>query len=120
MNRNRRERGEGQLGCLFGVIVLLLGILIAYKLIPVKVKAAEMRDVVVDQAKSAGALSDKQIRATILRKAEELELPIESEDLSIDRGPNDITIELEYTVPVDFPGYVYNWNFHVKAQNPLF
>ncbi|HET7434454.1 MAG TPA: hypothetical protein VFN10_07040 [Thermoanaerobaculia bacterium] len=120
MQRNKRERGEGQLGCLFGLALLLLGILIAYKMIPVKVKAAEMRDVVVDEAKSAGTLSDKQIRSTILHKAEELELPITSEDLEIDRGQNDIRVTLDYSVPVNFPGYVYNWKFHVKAENPLF
>ena len=37
MSRNRRERGEGQLGCLVGLVLLLIAGLIAYRLIPVKV-----------------------------------------------------------------------------------
>lgn len=120
--RNRRERGEGQLGCVFGIIVLLLGILVAYKMIPVKVKAAEMRDIVQDEAKSAGTHRDKQIRETILRKAKDLDLPIEDDNLEIERINNNssIRIEVKYTVPVEFPGYTYQWNFHHKAENPVF
>ena len=37
MRRNRRERGEGQLGCLVGLIFLALGVFIAFKMVPVKV-----------------------------------------------------------------------------------
>jgi hypothetical protein len=120
MRRNHRERGEGQAGCLVGLVFLLLAGLVAWKVIPVKVKAAEMRDTVVDEAKSAGTHRDGQIMRAILRKAEDLELPISEEDVQIDRGRNDIKIEVAYTVPVEFPGYTYNWDFHIKAENPLF
>ena len=54
MLSNRRERGEGQFGCLIGLVLLLVACVLAYKLIPVKVKAADMRETVVDEAKSAG------------------------------------------------------------------
>jgi hypothetical protein len=118
--RNHRERGEGQAGCLVGLVVLLLVGLIAWKVIPVKVKAAEMRDTIVDEAKSAGTHRDPQIMKAILAKAEELELPITEDDVEIDRKQNDITITVDYSVPLEFPGYTYNWDFHVEANNPLF
>ena len=34
MRRNRRELGEGQFGCLVGVILLLIGVFIAFTLSP--------------------------------------------------------------------------------------
>ena len=120
MQRNRRERGEGQFGCLVGIIVLLIAALIAYKMIPVKVKAADMRDTVVDEAKSAGQHSDPVIMQNILRKADELELPLSEDDVDIQRRAGYIRIEVEYTVPVEFPGYTYQWSFHHKTENPIF
>jgi len=120
MQRNRRERGEGQFGCLFGIVVLLIACLIAYKMVPVKVKAADMRDTVVDEAKSAGQHKDGVIMQNILRKADELDLPITEDNVEIQRGNSTIQIEVEYTVPVEFPGYTYQWSFHHKAESPIF
>ena len=40
MRRNRREKGEGQLGCLVGLIILALAVFVAWKMVPIKVKAA--------------------------------------------------------------------------------
>lgn len=121
--RNRRERGEGQFGCLVGLVILLIAGLIAYKMIPVKVKAADLRETIVDESKSAGQHGDAQIRRQILAKAEQLELPVTDKDISIKRtGGNigNIQVNVEYTVSVTFPGYVYQWHFHVATDNPVF
>jgi len=120
MLRNRRERGEGQFGCLVGLVLLLVAVLVAWRMVPIKVKAAEMRDVVTDEAKSGALHPDKVIRAQILNTAQRLELPVSDENITIDRSGDRINVEVRYTVPVTFPGYVYQWNFHHKAENPLF
>lgn len=120
MLRNRRERGEGQFGCLVGLVLLLVAGLVAYKMIPVKVKSAELRDIVVDEAKSAGQHNDKQIMASIMDTAKRLEIPLTEENIQIRRSSDRIVVEVQYTVPVSFPGYTYNWNFHHKADNPIF
>jgi hypothetical protein len=120
MQRNRRERGEGQIGCLIGLVVLLIAALIAYKMIPVKVKSAEMRDIVQDSARAAGTMSDGAIRQAVLHKGQQLGLPIAENNIEVERARGEIRVEVKYTVPVVFPGYTYNWNFHHKAQNPIF
>jgi hypothetical protein len=120
MSRNRRERGEGQVGCLVGLVLLLIAGLIAYRLIPVKVRAAELRDTVIDESKSAGQHNDKQIKDSILFKAKQLELPVNEQDVIVKRSQSYIKVEVKYTVPVQFPGYVYNWNFEHKYENPVF
>ena len=43
MRRFRSQRGEGQLGCVVGLVLLLVGVFVAYKMVPIKVKAAELR-----------------------------------------------------------------------------
>lgn len=120
MRRFRSQRGEGQLGCVVGLLVLLAAIFVAYKMVPVKVKAAELRGEVVDEAKSAGVRSDEQIARNILRTAEANNLPVSKEDIQITRTANTIRVEVNYTVPIEFPGYTYNWDFRHVAENPIF
>jgi hypothetical protein len=120
MLRKRGERGEGQFGCLVGIVILLVAGVLAYKLIPIKVKAADMRDTVVDEAKSAGQHDERVILKNILSKAEELNFPVTEDNVKISRKSTYVIIDVTYTVPVDLPGYKYNWNFHHHAENPIF
>ncbi len=64
--RLNRERGEGNFGCLVGIVVMLFALFVAYKMIPVKVNAAEVREVLQDEAKSAGTHDDTRIVEAIL------------------------------------------------------
>ena len=118
--RNRRELGEGRLGCLFGLILLLIAGMVAYKMIPVKVKTADMRDSVQNEARSAGQHNDASILKALLLKAESLQLPIAEKDITIVRAGGEIRVDVDYTVPVKFPGFLYQWHFHHHAENPIF
>lgn len=120
MQRRRGERGEGKGGCIVSLIVFLFAIFVAWKMIPVKVKAAELRGVIIDEAKSAGTHRDATIRKVIMTKAYELELPLQDPNLKINRGHNRIQISADYVVPIAFPGYTYQWKFHHEYENPIF
>ena len=120
MRKSRGERGEGRLGCLVGLILLGVAIFVAWKMIPVKVKAAELRQTVVDEAKSAGTHNDDRIRGAILSKAREDNLPVTEQDITIVRGNGDISVTVVYTIPIVFPGYTYNWHIEHSATNPIF
>jgi predicted membrane protein len=120
MRQRRRERGEGQLGCLIGLIVLAIAVFIAWKMIPVKVKAAEMRQVVVDEAKAAGTHDNDKIKGAIMAKVYDTKLPVTEDDIKITRISGEITVDVEYDVPIDFPGFTYKWHQHHHAQNPIF
>ena len=118
--RNQRELGEGQAGCLFGVVLLALALFIAWKMIPVKVRTAELRGTVVDEAKSAGTHDDNRIKAAILAKAQEENLPVTEDDITIVRASSEITVDVDYTVPIAFPGKTFNWHIKHHTQNPIF
>src|ERR1700756_5757974 len=120
MRMSGRERGESKLGCLVGLIVLGLALFVAWKMIPVKVKAAELRQTVVDEAKSAGTHNDDRIRAAILAKAREDNLPVTAQAIDIQRGNGEIPVTVTYTIPIAFPGYAYNWHLVHEARNPIF
>jgi hypothetical protein len=120
MRNNRRERGEGNFGCLVGLIFLVIAAFIAYKVIPVKVKNASLRAAITDEAKSAGTHNDATIQQYILAKAQEEGLPVTTEDIQIRRGSNEISVDVTYTVPIQFPGYTYNWHIEHHVSNPIF
>jgi hypothetical protein len=120
MRMSRRERGEGQFGCLVGLILLGVALFVAWKMIPVKVKAAELRQTVVDEAKSAGTHNDDRIRGAILTMAREDNLPVTEQDITINRGNGEISVTVVYTIPIVFPGYTYNWHIENSVSNPIF
>lgn len=120
MRMSRRERGEGQLGCIIGLIIMAAAIYVAFKLVPVKIAAADLRRTIVDEARSAGSSQNERIRRSIMSKAEILEIPLDDKDLEIIWRRNTIRIEAEYVVPVEFPGYTFYWKHRHTAENPLF
>src|SRR6266516_382302 len=115
MRLRGRQRGESQLGCLVGLIVLAIAIFIAWKMIPVKVKAAELRQVVGDEAKAAGTHDDNKIRGAIMQKVYDTKLPVKEDDVKITRAGGDIIVDVDYIVPIDFPGFTYKWHLHHHA-----
>lgn len=120
MRTSRRERGEGNFGCLVAIVLLFIAGFLAYKMVPVKVRAAELKQTITDEAKMAGAHQDGLIMKTILAKAEEQKLPVTEQNVKISRAAGEITVDVEYDVPIDFPGKTWNWHQHIVAQNPIF
>lgn len=119
--RNRRESGEGQLGCLVGIVLLLVAVFVAWRVIPVKVRAADLRQTIQDQAKSAGQTTDAAMVKYIVAKAADLQLPVTEDNIKIvRRADKDINVDVNYVVPIEFPGYVYQWHLHEHAENPIF
>jgi hypothetical protein len=120
MQRLRRERGESNAGCLFGLVILAIAVFIAYKMVPVKVRAADLKQTITDEAKMAGQHNDSVIMQAILAKAREQNLPVTQDNVKISRGAGQITVDVDYNVPIDFPGKTWMWNQHIVAQNPIF
>ena len=60
------------------------------------------------------------IAKALLEKGQKLDLPITENSIQINRASGEIRVDVDYTVPVQFPGYVYQWHFHHRAENPIF
>lgn len=104
------------------ILVLLLVVLalVAYRLIPVYIDAYHFRDAMRTEARFA-AVDEKPhaaIREELCRKARELDLPIEREQIQISKGPDGTTIVTNFTVPVDLSFLLQDveFNFSVKGQ----
>lgn len=117
----RSERGEGNLGCILWLLALGLAILIAWKAVPVKLQSTELYDYMDELAKfSAGTVPPDELRKRILDRAAQLQIPLQKENIRVERNGDRIYMEVDYTIPVEFPGYTYQWNFHQKLDRPIF
>ncbi len=120
MVRRSAERGEGNLGCILWLLLFAIGALIAWKAVPVKVQSAELYDYMVELTKFAASSSAENLKKQIVTKATELDLPLDKDDVEVRKTADRIQLEANYTVPLEFPGYTYEWNFNHQVDRPIF
>ena len=115
-----RQAGQGKIGCVIWILAFLIASVVAFKMIPVKVKTAELHDFMVDQAKWAGNATNDALKKSILAKASELGLPLDEKGVKVEKDRNRVRMEAVYTVPVEFPGYTYQWQFHQLVDRNIY
>ncbi len=117
----RHERGEGRFGSMIGLLVLAVTVYLGFKTIPVMVRGYEFRDFLEEQARFAAMRKDDDdVRTAVIRKAQELELPVQGKNIKLLRTSTRFDIAVKYTVPIETPVYTYNWIFDEKQSSPLF
>jgi hypothetical protein len=121
MTRWRFQRGDVPVGCLVGLVVLLLTALIGIKVTPVMINVGELDKEISTLADRANRreYKDERIVSDILRKAENLDLQVTKKDITIKRTSSRIKITVTYDVPINFPGYTYVWHKRHYHDRPL-
>ncbi len=126
MDRSKRawcqERGEIKWGSIILLLIILGGLYLAYKLVPIKMAYYKFEDTMQEQAKFASGrhVDPDGMRGTLMKNAKELEIPIREEDIVINWTTNHITVTATWTVDVDLLGYIKHWQMIAKADSPLF
>ena len=117
----KSERGEGRLGTLVGLCVLGLSIYLGCKVIPVMINAYAFRDFIEQETRFAALQKkDEEVVKRVLRKAQELELPVQGKNVRVSRSTSHFDISVRYTVPIVTPVYTYDWAFDEQFRAPLF
>jgi hypothetical protein len=120
MRRRRGEAGDGKLGCILWGLLLAIGILIGWKAIPVKIATSELYDFMVEQAKWAGSTSAETLEKRIYDKAIQLNLPVDRRRVTAQKAGGTLRMRATFTVPLEFPGYTYDWEFDLQVERPIF
>jgi hypothetical protein len=122
MSRSRAsERGEGRLGTLVGLCIIGLTVYLGFKVIPVMINAYTFRDYLEEESRFAALRNkDEEVVKRVLRKAQELELPVQQKAIVVNRVHGRFDIAVRYTVPIETPVYTYKWDFDEKYSAPLF
>ena len=120
MARLQYRHGQGKIGCILWLLVLAAVIGIAAKLIPIKIATAELSDFMEEQAMFAGRKGPEELKNRILSRAAQLDIPLKKKNLEVKRLGGRIRMRATYTIPVEFPGYTYYWDFEHIIDRPVF
>jgi hypothetical protein len=120
----KNQKGRGTLGCLFSFLVLGAIAYLGYKFIPPYVSQYELKDALDELAvyEVAGIGVPKKERTLdteemVIHKAKEMGIKLERENIKIERMTDKITIHVNYSVPIELPGRVYQLNFDFTSHN---
>ena len=120
MARLHFRHGQGKIGCIIWLLVLLAAVGVAAKLIPVKIRSAELYDFMEEQAMFAARTKPEEIKKRILHRATELDLPLTKENLVVERRAGRVRMRATYTVLIELPGYTFEWPFEHILDRPVF
>lgn len=111
------QRGEGRIGLVIWLAIAAAGVFAAVKIVPAKVATMELHDFADSQAQTAGVsarIDEAKLLDSIVKKARELELPLDKKGLKLEVAPNEVRLRMKYTVQIDLSVYTMVWNFDEK------
>ena len=113
----------GTIKMFLGLFVIVGVLYTTIKLIPPYFENYQFQDAIKDEAvrDSYAPKSEDDIRTTVLKKAQELEIPISEEGIRVTRQGNQfsgtVIIHAAYVVHVDMPGYPLDLHFDASTEN---
>jgi hypothetical protein len=113
------DSGSGSLKAYLTLAFLACLVYVGFKTIPVYVNSWEIDDYIRQQTPFwlTQKANSEVIRGRVLEKARELNLPIEADQVQVEASSASVTVNLDYTVPVDLKVYTLNLHFSSSAQN---
>jgi len=89
------------------------------KIIPVYVDNYELQDYIQGQTPYwlTQRVTAEAIRKTILAKAQDLDLPVEEDDVTVVANQYKVSVNIDYNVPVDLKVYMLQLHFAPSSEN---
>lgn len=112
MSTMQSQRGEGKAGCVFWILILLVGGLVAWRWIPATIADMQLRDHMDELAKLYPRDDARSFERKILNRANELNIPLQDKHVVVKKTGQRVIMDVEYTVPLDF--FVFTYNKHYK------
>ncbi len=108
---------------IFGLIVFALLAVVGFKVVPVYFSNYQFEDAIKDEALRAtySSLTEDDIREAVIKQARGYDIPLTPKQVHVIRvGANvtgSLTIDVEYSVPIDLFGFSTTLEFHPTTKN---
>jgi hypothetical protein len=106
---------------LFGIFMVVAGFYLAWKLLPPYFNHYQFEDIVAVEARTAAyshpPKTEDEIRNTVYKKAQEMDLPITPQQIKVRRAESGVEIDVNYTVHVELPVRPLDLDFSVSSKN---
>lgn len=123
MNTNRRTTERGSARLKFILVIAVIGVLayIGYMFLPIAYQAYLFKDLMqhdVDVASSQGYPAT-WVKDQLVKSAPEFGVPADAVINPLQRD-NRIEVTVQYGIPIEFPGYTYQYNFDHTVKSTAF
>ncbi|MGH9874898.1 MAG: hypothetical protein ACRD9S_20785 [Pyrinomonadaceae bacterium] len=126
MNNNTRPRRSEQGGARlkFLIVAAIIGSVgyAGYQLIPVFYRDYQIKDLMQNDVNNAANLGKPSswIKDQLLKNSEEYGIPADAIITPQLQPDNRMEVRVQFTLPVEFPGFVYNHEFDYTAKSATF
>ncbi|MDE3109952.1 MAG: DUF4845 domain-containing protein [Acidobacteriota bacterium] len=115
------ERGGARVNLVLTVLILVAMAISAIKIVPPYVNNYQLQDSMKTEAEFAETEYPKKtpddVRQDVLKKAQDLGIPATPQDIQLDMSNGSVSIDVNYSVPVDLYVYQLTLEFHPHADN---
>ncbi len=107
------------LKALFGLLVVVAVFYLGYKVMPPYFANYQFQDVIKNETdmNSYSQKSEQEIKDSVVKKARELDIPLTSEQVTVQRSGPELAISADYTVHIDIPVYPFDLHFTPASKN---
>ena len=122
MRQRSIARGEGKIGCIFWTLMGLLFVLVAWKVVPIKIATMKLEDHMQELAMSPRARTADNgfFEREIYNKAKLLDLNVPRKQIRAKKYPERVVMDVEFTVPVDVLSFTFDWDVKLHVDRDVF
>jgi len=108
---------------ILGIVLMVAVAIVCMKLIPPYFSNYEFEDFIKNEAMQStyGNRSENEIRDAVIKHARDYDIELTTAQVKVTRsgtsGTGSLSIEANYSIPVNFPGYTTSLEFHPSTQN---
>ncbi len=123
MNAKRRtsEQGGARLKFVIVVAIIAAGVYTGYQFVPVAYQAYEFKDLMQNEVNTAAGMgrTPAWVKEQLVKKSPEYGIPTDAIIETQQQG-NQMEVKVHFTKPIEFPGYVYNYEFDHTVRSSSF
>lgn len=113
------QRGAGGLKAIVYTAVLIIGVFVAFKMVPPYVAEYQLNSKMDEQARFAvvNRYPEDKIRDIIFKQVQELDIPAKREDIKVTATQQVVRISVAYSVPINLLVYSTELHFSPSSEN---
>jgi hypothetical protein len=104
---------------LLSIAIVVFGAYVLWLLLPPYYNSYQFQDFVDSEARlnSYNTRTEQEIQEGIVKKAQELDIPLTGEHVKVTKTGTEVTISAEYTIHVDLPLHPIDLHFTPASKN---
>jgi hypothetical protein len=118
--RRNGNRGEGAFGLIVGLAILFVVAVACVRIVPLHIHGNEVLDAMNEAANFGGLKPLDKLRMDVYLKAQDAKVPLQMQDIHVDKNGSYVVISARYKQTADIFGYKYVYTFDKKVEKPVF